>query len=211
MKSLNMCRWLIQQNGKRYLYPLNEKSVVFDVGGYGGETSFQLNELYHPRIYIFEPIKKYCFSLIRRFEDDENIDVFDFGLGDRTREEVFQVDGGGSSLFSRNIPNTSCYGRPSINKPTEYVKIKSIVEFMKENNINKIDLLCLNIEGMEYELLNELIRSDAVKQIKNIQVQFHRTVPDYRWKRIEIVQKLRRTHKRTYNFPFIMENWRLKE
>jgi FkbM family methyltransferase len=166
MKSLNMIRWLIQQNGKRYLYPLNENSVVFDVGGYGGETSFQLNELYHPKICIFEPIKKYFDSLIGRFAWDLNIKVFPYGLGNRTREEVFQVDGGGSSLFSRNKITNCCYGRPSTNKPTEYVKIKSMVEFMKENNIQKINLLCLNIEGMEYELLNELIRSDAVKQIE---------------------------------------------
>jgi FkbM family methyltransferase len=206
-----MMAWLIMQDKSRYMYPLTEKSVVFDVGGYGGETSFQLNELYHPFILVFEPIKKYYESLRGRFEKNINIQVLPFGLGGYTRETVFQVDNGGSSLFSRNIPNTSCYGRPSCNKPTEQVKIKNIVEFMKESNIQKIDLLCLNIEGMEYELLDELIRTDAVKQIENIQVQFHRVVEDYKWRRYEITQRLRRTHKRTYNFPFIFENWRIKK
>ena len=202
MKSLNMMRWLIMQDKCRYDYPLNENSIVFDIGGYGGETSFQLNELYHPKIYVFEPVRKYYESLRNRFLNDGNISVFPYGLGAYSRDSVFQVNNGSSTLFEQRMEVTDYVGQHEI------IKIKSITDFIREQKINKIDLMCINIEGMEYELIDELIRTGDIEKVENIQIQFHRTVEDYKWKRIRIITSLKNTHKRTYNFPYIMENWK---
>ena len=49
------------------------------------------------------------------------------------------------------------------------------MEFKKASDYikGKIDLLKINIEGGEYEVLENLIENDLIKNIDNIQIQFH--------------------------------------
>ena len=36
-------------------WPIDENSIVFEIGGYEGRWSLQMAEKYNPRLYIFEP------------------------------------------------------------------------------------------------------------------------------------------------------------
>lgn len=84
-------------------------------------------------------------------------------------------------------------------------------DFFEENSIQRIDLMKINIEGAEYDLLDHLIQSGIVLRIKNIQVQFHDFVLDAE-RRMRCIQAgLACTHELTYQYPFVWENWRLKE
>lgn len=56
---------------------------------------------------------------------------------------------------------------------TEQIEIIDAKEWIREHRIARIDLIKINIEGGEYELLDRLIETDLIKQIENIQVQFH--------------------------------------
>ena len=47
---------------------------------------------------------------------------------------------------------------------------------MNQLNIEYIDFLKLNIEGSEYELLENLISSNNLDKIKYLQIQFHENV-----------------------------------
>jgi hypothetical protein len=40
----------------RYIYDLDENSIVFDLGAYKGEWSSQIYAMYSPKIYLFEPV-----------------------------------------------------------------------------------------------------------------------------------------------------------
>ncbi len=60
----------------------------------------------------------------------------------------------------------------------DLVKLVNATEFFKEKNIKHIDLMKINIEGGEYDLLEHLLDSGFVKNIENIQVQFHAFVPN---------------------------------
>ena len=90
------------------------------------------------------------------------------------------------------------------------IYLKSISDFINSNNIEFIDLMKINIEGGEYDVLNDLIQSNTIKKIKNIQVQFHKFVNKSKTKRKKIIKKLKLTHHRTYCYYFVWENWRLK-
>jgi hypothetical protein len=65
----------------------------------------------------------------------------------------------------------------------------------------------VNIEGSEYELMDRLIAADKLSLIKDIQIQFHDVSQDSRGHMQRIQQHLARTHKKTYAYEFIWENW----
>ena len=80
---------------------------------------------------------------------------------------------------------------------------------MSKHNIKKIDLITINIEGSEYDLLEHLIETGFVKNIGNIQIQFHNFVPNATERMHSIQNNLAKTHKLTYQSEFVWENWQL--
>jgi len=74
----------------------------------------------------------------------------------------------------------------------------------------EIALMKINIEGAEYELLKHIIENGLHKNVKNIQVQFH-LVDGIDTEKLykEISDELTKTHKLTWRYPFVWENWEL--
>lgn len=179
-------------------YDLDENSLVFDVGGYKGQGASDLFSMYLPTIYIFEPRTEYAESIEKRFKKNNKIKVFNFGLSSKKSDDYIYVNDDGSTLFLKN-------------KQKEKIKLESISAFIKNNNIKKIDLLKLNIEGGEYEVLDDLIDSKLLKIITNLQIQFHNFPLDAKKKMLEIQKELNETHHLTYQYEFVMENWQLNK
>lgn len=74
---------------------------------------------------------------------------------------------------------------------------------------NEVALMKVNIEGGEYELLDYIIEKGLIKNIKNIQVQFHLVDGwDCEKKYKELADKLKLTHTLTWRYPFVWENWK---
>ena len=65
----------------------------------------------------------------------------------------------------------------------------------------------INIEGGEFEVIPELIKTNLISRVDNLQVQFHEFIDNSKYKRDEIQKKLRKTHRLTYNYYFVWENW----
>jgi len=179
-------------------YDLNENSLVFDVGGYKGQGASDLFSMYLPTIYIFEPRAEYTQAIEKRFKKNNKIKVFNFGLSNKKSDNYIYFNDDGSTLFLKNSQK-------------EKVKMESISDFIKNNNINKIDLLKLNIEGGEYEVLDDLINLGLLNIITNLQIQFHNFLPNAKKRMFEIQNKLGKTHHITYQYEFVMENWQLNK
>ena len=172
-------------NTHRLNYNLTDNSIVFDLGGYKGEWSEQIINKYNSYIYIFEPGKEFYNIIIEKFRNNDKVKVYHFGVGDSdTSSHILKSD------------NNS-----------ETIKIVSINKFIKENNISNVDLVKINIESAEYVLIESLIESNNLDKFKNIQVQFHTFIPDCVERRDSIRYHLSKTHKLTYDFTFIWENW----
>ncbi|MBD3201958.1 MAG: FkbM family methyltransferase [Candidatus Lokiarchaeota archaeon] len=182
----------------RYKYNLNENSIVFDLGGYRGQWTSDIFSMYCCSIYIFEPVQEYAQIIKERFERNKKVKNFGFGIGGKNEKIPIILDDDGSSYYKTK-------GK------TEEVPLRDIMEIISENNIEKIDLIKINIEGGEYEVLSRLIQADYIKNIKNIQVQFHDLIEDAQKKRKNIQNKLSETHNLTYNYPWVWENWRIKD
>ncbi|GAB4027557.1 MAG: hypothetical protein Fur0011_5940 [Candidatus Microgenomates bacterium] len=186
---------------RRINYNLNEKSIVFDIGGYKGQWASDIYAKYHCTLYIFEPIKKYASFIKKRFSSHNNIHVLSMGASIKNHSRFLYIDNEKSS--------TNIESEAAKSKRTK-VKMIDLCKYIKDNNIKHIDLMKINIEGDEYDLLNKIISTETVKCIDNLQVQFHRFIDDSVNKRRKIRKLLRKTHKQTYNYPFIWENWEIK-
>lgn len=186
-------------NTLRLDYNLNESSIVFDLGGYHGNWTADIFCKYGCFVYVFEPAKKFADIIKCRFSNNKKIFVNQFGLSNSNTTANLSLGDDSSSTFSQE------------NGKTEEIKLVDAMEFFKKNSISRIDLMKINIEGGEYDLLEYLIKTGYIKNIKNIQVQFHDFVPKAQERMKEIQKNLEKTHLITYQYKFVWENWQLKE
>ena len=191
--------WISGDNNLRINYPLNENSLVLDVGGYKGEWAKKIFTLYKSNIIIFEPVKHHFNYINEKFKNNSKIQLQNVALGASTCLKKIYLNNNGSST---NIIHSS--------NNFETISVININDFIEDNNINKVDLMKINIEGDEYELLELLINTKKIKIFSNIQVQFHHWIDNAAERREKIRSELIKTHCETYSFPFIWENWQIK-
>jgi len=193
-------RWVNDQGDKthRVNYPLDKESIVVDAGGYHGNWSEEILNRYKPRIFILEPMDSYYQDILKKFQGKDEVTVYNYGLSSAEGEINLHLDNDSSSIYKEG-------------NGTQKIKVKTIGSFMQESGIEKIDLFKINIEGAEYELLEDIIKKEIHLRIDNIQVQFHVFIPDCQERRRKIREELSKTHECTYNYEFIWENWRIKK
>ena len=193
-------RW-VNANGDqthRLDYPLSPDSVVVDAGGYHGGWTEAIWEKFKPHIFVLEPLNSYYSKIKEKFKSQEKIIVYNYGLSSKEGDFLINLDNDSSSIYK---PGSG----------VETVKMKTFELFLQDSGIDKIDLMKINIEGSEYELLEDIIEKGLHNRVSNIQVQFHVFIPDCNDRRKKIRESLSETHECTYNYDFIWENWKIKE
>ena len=181
----------------RLNYDLSDESLVIDLGGYEGQWASDIFSMYCCKVYIFEPVPVYVNNIKRRFVKNENIIVYPFGLASNNLTTKISVTGDSSSSY-----------KPSGEMID--VQLMSASDFFEGKNITFVNLMKINIEGGEYDLLEHLISTNLIKKIQNIQIQFHDFFPDGKNRMSEIQSHLALTHKLTYQYEFVWENWVLR-
>jgi len=190
-------RKFVAANGDKTLrlnYDLNADSIVYDVGGYQGQWSSDIFSKYLCHIHIFEPVRQFYTDIQERFSRNSQIIVHGFGLAASNSTQKIFLDSDGSSIFGKS-------------DKSEIVELRSISDFVKESDHSMIDLIKINIEGEEYDLLESMISDGNIEKFKDIQIQFHTFIPNARERRAAIRIALERTHRPTYDYPFVWENW----
>lgn len=178
----------------RQEYELNNESLVIDLGGYKGQWASDIYARYCCRVLICEPVKSFADKIEMRFMRNSNIEVFRLALGAKAREEAIALCADGSSV----------YGTTS---KMETIKFEDVAEFFRTQHITNVDLMKVNIEGGEYELLSRILETGLIQKIRRIQVQFHDVVPDSQMRMNSICDELKKTHRPTYQYKFVWENW----
>lgn len=178
-------------------YPLNQDSIVFDLGGYKGAWSESIFNKYGCNIYIFEPLIDYAWYTTLKFLDNKKIHIFSFGLEERTYSTMMGVSRDASSIYRRCSYNTE-------------VKLVAAADFLNKHHIEHIDLMKISIEGGEYALLEHLIDINFISKIDNIQVKFHGFIKNAEQRMAAIQANMSKTHFLTYQFKFVWENWKRK-
>lgn len=188
-------RWVADSGDTthRINYNLNKDSAIIDLGGYKGEWAKQMFDKYQSNIVIYEPFNNYFIYLQKLFSRNDKIKVRKYGVGGRNYKAAITEAGLGTYTTENENGN---------------IEIISIIEVLKD--YSKIDLIKINVEGAEFEILDKLLRSEEIHKIKNLQIQFHPISGQSLEKYMAIYKNLCKTHKLTYHYPFIWENWSLK-
>jgi FkbM family methyltransferase len=184
----------------RLTYDLAENSLVFDLGGYEGQWASDIFGKYKCPVWIFEPSASFYQRIVARFSHNPSMKVLNFGLADHDGE---------LKLYESEDASSVIRDKDSVGK-YEYIRLVNASNFLSEKGIERIDLMKINIEGAEYDLLDHLIETGWITKIVNLQVQFHNFTDNAEARMQSIQRALARTHKPTYQYKFVWENWTRK-
>lgn len=177
-------------------YPLNDRSIVFDVGGYKGDFAAAIHEKYGSTVYVFEPHPIFYAELCERFSGNESIIPCKYGLSGSDGSFTLSDDADASSFLQSNSGHIC--------------DVKSFQSAIDELSVEKVDLMKVNIEGEEYDLLSSMIKNQQHKIVEHLQVQFHDFFPDSAARRQFLTSALGKTHIRKWCYEFIWESWSKK-
>ena len=177
-------------------YPLTEDSIIIDLGGYTGVWVQQMVDKYNPYVYVLEPVKQFYDVLNNKFINNDKVKALNYGISKEIKEGMLYMDGDGTS----SISSSSVNGVP--------VKFINFEKLFTDNNLTKIDLLQINIEGDEYDLLDDLIESGFINNFSNVQIQFHNTIKEHVFRRDKIQKGLiSNGFRNKFNYPFVWKSW----
>lgn len=183
------------ENLLRFNHDLNQNSVIFDVGGYKGETTEEFLKRYNCEVYIFEPVAEFAQIIKEKFQNNPKVHIFEFGLSNKTTTKSITLEENAASVYKKN-------------EDSEKISLVKISDFIRENKIAKIDLMDINIEGSEFDLIQDLIESGDINKVDNLQVQFHWFVNNAEKKMRDLQNKLTDSHFLTFEHKFVWENWK---
>ena len=172
-----------------------EGGVLYDVGGYKGFFT-QLLALMNPHstVHVYEPHPKFIQNLRKVAEKHENVVIHEYGLADVTGQLTFcdEQDASRSSVSS---------------DATQFLPVVR----MSEAVTTHVDFMTMNIEGGEYNALNDLIENEKVHLVSTLQIQFHFYESNHIQEYENIVQKLALTHTLEWKVPGLWEQWVINE
>lgn len=174
----------------RYEYPLTAESLVVDAGAYRGDFTAEIVNRYNCNVIALEPVECFYQGVRDRFSGNPKVQCLQVGLGSSERTTTFRIKGCMTGQFADSGEEAQ-------------VRLVPLGELAS----GPIDLLKLNIEGMEFDVLESL---PNVPVCRNIQVQFHPVLPgcEARWKWIR--ERMLQAYELTFDFPWVWENYRLK-
>ena len=178
----------------RQNYDLNENSIVMDIGARHGDWSAPILEKHNCFMYIFEPwhVIDGCIVRLAKYE---KVFFYQYAASTYDGQIIMGIEDEEPSVYHEN--NQVIFNCLDFKK------------FIKDKEFENIDLVKINIEGGEYELLEDLIKNNLIELFDNIQVQFH-IIEDNEERYENIFKDLSKTHELTWRYPFIWENWKRK-
>lgn len=180
----------------RYDYPLTKDSLVLDIGAWTGEFSRNLASLYGCRILAFEPVRDHFTQAVCNCQRFPTVCVINSAVC------------AGGSFTEIGVSNNSS-GAWSPSEKRESVSVVRLGNLLKV--VGEVDVAKLNLEGGEYDLLENALDWGLHKQVKNWQVQFHSNVPNWKERYEKIRERLVETHIQEWEgCEFTWENYRLK-
>ncbi|MDA3840725.1 MAG: FkbM family methyltransferase [Patescibacteria group bacterium] len=151
----------------------NRRKIFIDLGAYNGDSAEKALEIYNDfeKFYLFEPTKNNFLILKEKFGRDQRFLLYNSAVDIKNQEGVKLYYGDtygeeGNSLLKEKI---NC----DIEK-FELVNTINFSDFLLKN-FEKKDYLVLkiDIEGKEYEILEDMIESGAIKLINKIYCEWH--------------------------------------
>jgi FkbM family methyltransferase len=153
---------------ERLSAPRNKPIQVIDIGANVGNYSKAILDLApNARIYAFEPSEVARFELLRRFENENRIQIFPFAVGAAERNQLLWSNVPGSGLGSLIKRDLRHFGIDF--SFTEEVRVLTLDSWNSGFGI-KPDIIKIDVEGFELDVLKGA--RGVVKNTKVIQFEF---------------------------------------
>lgn len=192
-------KWFLYNNEqKKYKCKLNSGALVLDIGSYKGYYAQKIIKK-NPGIQVemYEPIKEYS-DFSRLLLKDANVNVYPVAVTADGKPVLFFIDGPGTSArntVGANFEESVC---PS-------VSIESLIE-----THGQIDLIKLNIEGAEFEILEQLIKVNKLAFFNSFLIQFHNIEESSASKVEKIRKELTKSHHCVFQVDWKWDLWQIK-
>ena len=146
--------------------------IVFDVGANVGDWTAEVRRLSACCIHVFECNPQLMGGLEKRFENDEDVYVNPFGMGDIEETRRFQFSARSSELGAIDYVRTWAPGTKTLDVKSVDVQLSTVDEYCNERAIDYIDLLKVDTEGNDFHVLRGARRMIAGRRIRIIQFEY---------------------------------------
>ena len=160
--------WYGNGYGGFYLDPtlVPEDAIVYSFG-IGEDISFDkaIIEKHGSRVYGFDPTPK-SINYIKNSPTPEQFYFYPFGIGEKTGTVTFNLP------KNKDHVSGSVYGHKLVDKHNVIeVQLKKFKDIVNELDHNHIDVLKMDIEGSEYAVMEDILKSGV--SINQILVETH--------------------------------------
>jgi FkbM family methyltransferase len=190
-----------RSGGNQLLYerlPLSSSDWVIDAGGFEGDWSAEIMVRYGCRSLVFEPVPEFQERISQRLERNDRVVLVKKGIGGRTETIGMHLNGPGSRVL-----------RSEDRSEQQIVaEIQGVAEVFARPELAEIGCMKINIEGAEYELLDQILRLSLASRVRVLIIQFHQFgAADPLNRRERIQAGLARSHRKVFDYPFVWERW----
>ena len=132
--------------------------TIFDIGANVGDTIAEYRRRFSlAAIYGFEPLPEEFEGLRNRFKEDSLVKLIPLAVSNQVHKTQFFVnhDRNSSSLFLGLEESRSLYDRPELTKNVDNIEVSTttIDDFCKQESIDEIGILKMDIHGSELPVL----------------------------------------------------------
>ncbi len=160
----NYIEWCILSNGtyedeisKLIKTSLKPGYIALDIGANIGLQSLRMAECVgiNGKVYAFEPLQylQEKFKANMQLNNAYNVTLFPFALANTTSEESFKID--------RNLWNQGTFNLSNQNtgSETQQVIIKIADDITEIKNLERLDLIKIDVEGFEFDVIKGLYKT----------------------------------------------------
>lgn len=141
---------------QRLFFERDSRPIIFDVGAYIGEVTKTYRKIF-PRasLFCFEPFPD-SFRELEQLSTDPLVKIYQVAVSDQTGKTTLNVNADVScnSIFPRPQSRPAYYSSEARNVDQIEIDTITIDRFCSQENIKRIDILKLDVEGAEIKALN---------------------------------------------------------
>jgi FkbM family methyltransferase len=149
------------ENHTLYQPAIKKNGVVVDLGAHRGLFGKQMKTLFNSNCFLIEADP----YLYRNIALDEKIKVFNYAIAGESGEIKFHLHHNPEENTIKSHTGTGV-------KETVTVEAITLESFLKQNNLNDVNILKVDIEGAEFEMFKTL-RDETLMNIHLITIEFH--------------------------------------